>query len=106
MIFKKITFLFFLLIFFTSCEKEDNSICSINGIEETIIATSFTEWNYFSVTDTGFVEIGSLTDEQAQSSYDWDIAMMRNHFRTNSGLSGPANGGAVMFEEIWIVTHL
>ena len=27
MIFKKITFLFVLLIFLTSCEKEDNSIC-------------------------------------------------------------------------------
>ena len=52
--------LLILMLFLTiSCENEDLSDCDINGIETAVIATSFTEWKYFSVTDTGFVEIES-----------------------------------------------
>lgn len=93
--------LIFMLFLTISCENEDLSDCDINGIETAVIATSFTEWKYFSVTDTGFVEIESMSDIEAQNSFDWDIAMMRNHFRTNSGLSGPANGGVYMDGTIW-----
>ena len=42
-----------------------------------------------------------MPDSIAQNSYDWDIAMMRNHFRTNSGLSGPGDGGALMIDGTW-----
>ena len=101
MILNKYYLIMILAIFSISCENQNEGICEIDGIQTTIKATSFTEWKYFSVTDTGFVELPSMTDLEAQNSSNWDIAMMRNHFRTNSGLSGPAEGGAFMIDEIW-----
>lgn len=101
MVIRKFQILIIFSIIFISCENDEDITCSLNGIEDTIIATSFFEWKYFIVTDSGFQEIDFMTDDEAQNSYDWDIAMMRNHFRTNSGLSGPANGGVYMFDETW-----
>ncbi len=101
MILNKNYLIMILAIFIISCEEQDEDICELDGIHVTIQATSFTEWKYFSVTDTGFVELPSMSDLEAQNSSDWDIAMMRNHFRTNSGLSGPSEGGAFMIEQLW-----
>jgi hypothetical protein len=101
MILNRQYFLIIIILLFNSCEEDNQQTCNLNGIQANIEATSFTEWKYFSVTDSGFVELSSMSDIEAQSSFDWDIAMMRNHFRTNSGLSGPADGGAYMDSTIW-----
>ena len=54
-----------------------------------IDASSYTDWVYFSFSDGEVVDI-----EDAQNSNEWDLGIMRNHFRTNSGLSGIGFGGA------------
>ncbi len=86
---------------FISCEEDqyDDEIC-LDGIEQTIEATSFINWIYMSITDTGFVEV-NITENEAQNDTTWDIAMMRNHFRTNSGQSGPGDAGVFMIENTW-----
>tara|TARA_B100001123_G_C14621247_1_gene753873 strand:- start:98 stop:586 length:489 start_codon:yes stop_codon:yes gene_type:complete len=53
-----------------------------------------------SITDTALIQL-EMTEAEAQNSLDWDIAMMRNHFRTNSGESGPGDGGALMLDDTW-----
>ncbi len=102
MILNKYYFITIMILLLISCQSDqDEELCVINGINTTIEATSFTDWNYFQVTDSGFIEVPWMPDSEAQNSYDWDIAMMRNHFRTNSGLSGPGNGGALMIDTVW-----
>ena len=54
-----------------------------------IDASSYTDWVYFSFSTGEIVDI-----EDPQDSSDWDLGLMRNHFRTNGGLSGNAFGGA------------
>ena len=54
-----------------------------------IDASSHTDWVYFSFTNEEIVDI-----EDPQNSNVWDLGLMRNHFRTNSGLSGSGLGGA------------
>ena len=90
-----------MLFLFIGCEDDiyDDENC-LDGIEETVEATNYTNWIYMSVTDTALIEL-EITEEQAQNSFDWDIAMMRNHFRTNSGESGPGDGGALMLDDTW-----
>ena len=85
-----------------SCDNPTQSGgCTQIAINTTIEATSYTEWVYFSVTDTGFVYLDSISEAEANISLEWDLAMMRNHFRTNSGLSGPGDGGAYMRDNDW-----
>lgn len=48
-------------------------------------------WKYFSFKN-GFVD---LTEEEAATSLDWDIAFQRYYIRTNSGTSGSGQGGAL-----------
>ena len=66
-------------------------------IDETIVinASSFSEWKYFIFYSDGIEEVNI---ENPGNSYDWDIAVMRNHFRTNSGNSGNALGGAILLD--------
>ena len=99
---KKYLLLIVIILFLTGCDgiNNENNYCSLNGIEVTIEATSYTEWIYLAITDTGIIEL-SMTEEEADTSLNWDLAMMRNHFRTNSGESGPGNGGAFMMENTW-----
>ena len=94
MISNKYYILTIILFLFIGCEDDiyDDESC-LDGIEEIIEATSYTNWIYMSITDTALIEL-EMTEEEAQNSLDWDIAMMRNHFRTNSGESGPGDGGA------------
>tara|TARA_B100001750_G_scaffold237112_1_gene241809 strand:- start:311 stop:943 length:633 start_codon:yes stop_codon:yes gene_type:complete len=102
MILNKYYFLVIIILFLSACEDGDSeTVCDLDGINTTIEATSFTEWKYFEVSDSGFIELDWMPDSIAQNSYDWDIAMMRNHFRTNSGLSGPGDGGAFMIDATW-----
>ena len=102
MILNKIFILITIIFLFTSGEEQHNDeTCFLEGIEQTVEATSFINWMYMSITDTGLVEI-DITEEEAQNNTDWDIAMMRNHFRTNSGESGPGDGGVAMNpEDTW-----
>tara|TARA_B100001142_G_scaffold48752_1_gene45859 strand:+ start:2550 stop:3173 length:624 start_codon:yes stop_codon:yes gene_type:complete len=101
MILNKYLILMITTLLFISCEEQeyDDETC-LNGIEETVEATSFINWIYITITDTGFVKI-DITEEQAQIDTTWDIAMMRNHFRTNSGTSGPGDGGVLMLDNTW-----
>tara|TARA_Y100000590_G_scaffold468430_1_gene651179 strand:+ start:1783 stop:2541 length:759 start_codon:yes stop_codon:yes gene_type:complete len=55
----------------------------------TIPATSYTEWVYFSLETNDVILI-----DYPENSTDWDFAFQRKHIKTNSGLSGPGNGGA------------
>ena len=104
MIFNKYYILIIILFIFIGCEDDtyydENCSEGIDGIEEVIEATSYTNWIYMIVTDTALIEL-EMTEEQAQNSLNWDLAMMRNHFRTNSGTSGPGDGGASMLNDTW-----
>tara|TARA_B100001989_G_C24532213_1_gene462274 strand:+ start:226 stop:1011 length:786 start_codon:yes stop_codon:yes gene_type:complete len=57
----------------------------------TIPATSYTEWVYYSLETHSIVQI-----DYPETSLDWDLAFSRKHIKTNSGLSGPGNGGAIV----------
>ena len=65
------------------------SICFSDYAVVEIDATSYSEWVYFSFSSGEIVEI-----DNPLNSDQWDLGIMRNHFRTNSGLSGPGIGGA------------
>jgi len=65
------------------------SICFSDYQLIEIDATSYSEWIYFSFSSGEIVEI-----ENPMDSNEWDLGVMRNHFRTNSGLSGSEIGGA------------
>ena len=102
MILNKYYFLVITILFLSACE-ENNPLqeCTLHGIHATIQATSYTEWKYLSVTEEGLIELDPMSDEEAFNSNEWDIAMMRNHFRTNSGESGSGNAGAFMIDGTW-----
>ena len=55
----------------------------------TIPSTSYFDWIYFSVSQNSIIEV-----ENPENSMEWDLAFQRKHIRTNSGMSGPGNGGA------------
>lgn len=83
------------LAIFTSCDDNESSA---PADEENIALPQFTtvnattyEWIYFSF-DTG----DTVTVNTPEDSEAWDIAFQRCDFKTNSGTSGTANGGAYM----------
>tara|TARA_Y100001936_G_scaffold249671_1_gene300584 strand:- start:529 stop:1146 length:618 start_codon:yes stop_codon:yes gene_type:complete len=93
--------LFLLIIFIISCNT--NSINNpensdeIIGIEMTIEATSFVDWEYYRFTDsTLFGPIAFYFGNTPENSLQWDIAFQRNHIRTNSGTSGIGSAGAYL----------
>jgi len=96
----KNTLYLFLILFLISCSTDNNdSIIGSEpiptGIEQTIEATSFTDWNYYRFTDSTLQEaVFYLGDPE--NSLNWDIAFQRNHIKTNSGTSGPGNAGGYM----------
>ena len=108
---KKSLFIFFIPLIFISCDnfftvsdEEANYECEtydIEGIQKTLGPTTYTDWEYFSILNDSTIHPLEITEQEANSSYDWDIALLRNHFRTNSGLSGPGDGGAAMIDEEW-----
>ena len=64
----------------------------------TIPSTSYSDWIYFSVSQNSIIEV-----EDPENSMEWDLAFQRKHIRTNSGLSGPGNGGAFVDSSMtWI----
>ena len=65
------------------------SICVSDYTLVDIDASSYTDWVYFSFSNGEIVNV-----ENPENSNEWDLGLMRNHFRTNSGLSGSGFGGA------------
>ena len=57
----------------------------------TIDASSYSNWVYFSFEQAQVIDV-----ENPEESMDWDVAFQRKHIRTNSGLSGVGNGGAIV----------
>ena len=57
----------------------------------TIDASSYSNWVYFSFEQAQVIDV-----ENPEESMDWDVAFQRKHIRTNSGLSGNGNGGALV----------
>lgn len=55
-------------------------------------------WVYVSLRSGGRVD---LTDLEALASTDWDLAFKRSIVRTNSGDSGPGEGGALPVTRAW-----
>jgi hypothetical protein len=55
-------------------------------------------WVYIALA-TG--QVAPLTDLEALSSKDWDLAFKRSVVRTNSGDSGPGQGGAIRIALPW-----
>ncbi|HYQ15111.1 MAG TPA: HmuY family protein, partial [Polyangiaceae bacterium] len=55
-------------------------------------------WVYLSLSSG---EAVALTDPQALQSKAWDLAFKRNLIRTNSGDSGPGQGGAIRIALPW-----
>ena len=61
-------------------------------------ASSYNDWIYFSLETLTVVNINN-----PNSSLEWDLAFLRKHIKTNSGLSGTGNGGAAVDSTItWI----
>ena len=89
--------------FFAISDEEDDYQCEygVEGIQKTLGPTTYTDWEYFSILGDSTIHALEITEEEANVSTDWDIALLRNHFRTNSGLSGPGNGGAAMIDQEW-----
>ena len=54
-----------------------------------IDASNYEQWVYFSFSNGEIINI-----EDPYNSNEWDLGVMRNHFRTNSGNSGNGIGGA------------
>ena len=65
------------------------------SIDETILinSSSFSDWKYFSFSSGNIQEI---IIDNPEENLDWDLGVMRNHFRTNSGKSGIAYGGVMV----------
>jgi len=64
----------------------------VSAQEKTVMinATSFSKWIYFS-----FDKGDTLSIVDPKTSDNWDIALMRYHFRTNSGSSGKGKAGVL-----------
>ena len=54
----------------------------------TLDATNSDQYTYYSFSQRAAID---LTDDQAASSSDWDIAFKRSFIKTNGGVSGPAD---------------
>jgi hypothetical protein len=97
----------FAIITLASCSKEED-------LPEPVIIPSSLEVQYANdiVADTGNVEIytyyslseNKIIDQADSSTNKWDLAFKGTSVLTNSGVSGPGNGGAIVqngiFDEI------
>lgn len=82
---------------FTSCEKDPDPDPTPVGIKSvTIDASDFSDWKYFSFATGRQIPAAEVGDyETSKTKTNWDIAIHRGDIRTNSGLSGSGNGGAL-----------
>ena len=82
------------LFAFSACSSDDND--NTTNIPETqevsIDASSYTNWNYYSLKDNKLVGTGTEADNSTWAARsDWDIAVMRYSIKTNSGESTSIN---------------
>jgi hypothetical protein len=89
------------LVIFVGCSDDDDPTGPGDTISNTLTidATSYTDWVYFS-----FSEDAIITVVDPMASNAWDLAFLRNHFRTNSGMSGNAMGGVIDMGNIEFAT--
>ena len=71
-----------------SCDKENNDPI-VSEVTTTVDATSYSDWVYYSFSEDTIVDV-----VDPKTSTNWDIGLMRNHLKTNSGSSGNGDGGA------------
>ncbi|MCH2108311.1 MAG: hypothetical protein MK135_03210, partial [Polyangiaceae bacterium] len=67
----------------------------------TVDATSTEDWTYLNLAACDVVTV-----DTASSSLEWDIALRRTAFATNSGVSGSGSGGAVKVDAATLSTPL
>lgn len=75
------------VIMFSACEDDDDN--NNPAVTKQVAAISYTNWVYYSFSEDAVVVV---TDPKTETN--WDIGLMRNNFRTNSGASGNGLGGA------------
>ena len=67
----------------------------LDVVNFTIDATNRETWAYFSFTKGDVVEVADPLN-----SMDWDLGFQRTTVITNSGVSGPGKGGAVLLKDV------
>ena len=89
--FKNVMMIIVALTIFSACDKDDNNDSEkLEAVTVLVDATSYTDWVYYS-----FSENTEVVVTDPATSTNWDIGLMRNLFRTNSGSSGNGDGGAL-----------
>ena len=80
-----------------SCDKKDEPKNPQQGQVKTVVidASDYTKYVYFSFEEGKVVSTTAWDDEAHKSQTNWDLGLHRYDFRTNSGLSGKGQGGAV-----------
>ena len=91
---------------FSSCGGDDDDSDTGNGgndkpgtelVKKTVMLSRKTaygnDWIYFSFKEGK--ELAGITEENHMENLDWDIAFNRFNIRTNGGLSGKGQGGAL-----------
>ena len=72
------------------------------GNNELIDATSYSQWEYYKITEDSLLHIQFVWGGDFENSDAWDIAFQRNHIKTNSGTSGIGNAGVYIDSiQIW-----
>ncbi len=98
------------LTLLTSCDKDEKNEptkekpSAFTGATAMIDATSYTDWNYYSLSEKKLVGKGaedSLTNQAWFARNDWDFAVKRYEVRTNSGAASSINsqGGVYTFAD-------
>ncbi len=101
------------LVILTGCSNDDSTgpgtpdnttTTTWDGVGQfwvtTLDATSYDQYTYYSFEDRDVVP---LTDAQAATSMDWDIAFKRAFIKSNGGVSGPGGATSVDLVESGIV---
>ncbi len=90
---------------FGACDDDDDNTTTQNEIENVVgLIRSGDEYQLYRETDYGDdwiyvslanVDTVAVSEDTHKESTEWDVAFNRYNIRTNSGLSGSGNGGAL-----------
>lgn len=106
-IFYGVTLLMTISVLATSCTKDEDTPKLKEKVETKTVSqkdvSDYTKWYYFSFATGKFVGEGSAKPEDGDDAAwkkrtDWDIAFHRNNVRTNSGISGNGQAGAMKLD--------
>ncbi len=94
----RLTFFSFLA---AACSAEQPLTTGGSTADHTVVIPNVKgQWTYFSLKTHTVVGTCAATDTLAQQAYaartDWDIAISDGRIRTNSGTSGPGDGGIAL----------